>query len=278
MPSKFNQRGLVNAAVAQPCYILIDEPELNLHPSLQVDFLTVLGDFAEHGTLFSTHSIGLARTAADRIYSVVRHDEVSEVRQLEEIRNLPEFLGALSYSSYHALGFDKVLLVEGTTEVLAIQRLLRKLGEDHRVLLLPLGGSGLINGNREPELNELKRITPHIWALIDSEKTSVDAPLSRERKDFEASCTRLGITCHVLERRAVENYLADGAIKRVKGEKYRALAPYEKLTNVNPSWGKNENWRIIGEMTFDEVKDTDLGQFLVDLCGARQQTVQALSQ
>ncbi len=256
---------LVNAAVVRPGYILIDEPELHLHPSLQLDFLTALGEFAEYGTLFSTHSIGLARAAAQRIYSVTRQDGFSQVKELEELRNLPEFLGALSYSSYHALGFDKVLLVEGTTEVLAIQRLLRKVGKEHRILLLPLGGSALINGNRSAELSEMKRITPNIFALIDSEKDFPTAKLSRDREQFCKTCAELPISCHVLERRALENYLMEKAIKQVKGDKYRPLTAFEKLTDANPSWGKHENWRIIGEMDWDDVKDTDLGDFLAKL-------------
>ena len=48
---------LVNAAIRSPSYILIDEPELNLHPSLQVDFLTTLASYAQYGVLFATHEI-----------------------------------------------------------------------------------------------------------------------------------------------------------------------------------------------------------------------------
>jgi hypothetical protein len=96
---------LVNAAVARPAYILIDEPELNLHPSLQLDFLTAVGKYAEHGLLFATHSIGLVRSAADRIYTVRREAEKgSRVTLYEATANLPEFLGALSYSQAHAVG------------------------------------------------------------------------------------------------------------------------------------------------------------------------------
>lgn len=37
---------LANAAMKRPTFILIDEPELNLHPSLQLDFLTTLASYA----------------------------------------------------------------------------------------------------------------------------------------------------------------------------------------------------------------------------------------
>lgn len=42
---------LANAATRQPAFILIDEPELNLHPSLQLDFLTTLGSYAKRGRI-----------------------------------------------------------------------------------------------------------------------------------------------------------------------------------------------------------------------------------
>jgi predicted ATPase len=63
---------LGNAAVLRPNFILIDEPELNLHPTLQLDFLTTLGSFAKNGVFFATHSYGLSRSSAELIYSVHR--------------------------------------------------------------------------------------------------------------------------------------------------------------------------------------------------------------
>jgi predicted ATPase len=47
---------LANAATKRPAIILIDEPELNLHPSLQLYFLTTLGSYATNGLMFATHS------------------------------------------------------------------------------------------------------------------------------------------------------------------------------------------------------------------------------
>jgi hypothetical protein len=63
---------LANIAIRRQKLILIDEPELNLHPRLQLDFLTTLANYGAEGVWFSTHSIGLARSAADKVYSVQR--------------------------------------------------------------------------------------------------------------------------------------------------------------------------------------------------------------
>ncbi len=259
---------LANAAIKQPSYILIDEPELNLHPSLQLDFLTTLGSYAGEGVLFATHNIGLARASAELIYSIRKDAEgESEVRKLEATPRLSEFLGELSFSGYRELGFDKILLVEGSTEVKMIQQFLRKYGKDHQIVLLPLGGSQLIKESSEAELEEIKRICENVSALIDSELTAPEAAIEPSRAAFVEKCKKANIDCHVLERRAIENYLSDRAIKQVKGNKHRALEPYEALKDAPHGWAKAENWRIAQEMTREELEGTDLGEFIKRLCG-----------
>lgn len=98
--------------------------------------------------------------------------------------------------------------------------------------------------------------------MIDSERAAPGAPLAPERVGFEAACQRAGVTCHILERRAIENYLPERAVQKVKGSKYRALGPYEPLRAASPAWAKAENWRIAREMTRAELDGTDLGEFL----------------
>ena len=257
---------LSNIAAKKPSWVLIDEPELNLHPTLQLDFLTTLASYASEGILFSTQSIGLARTCADRIYSVRLDDEGrSEISDFETTPRLSEFLGELSFSGYRELSCNQILLVEGSTDVKTIQQLLRHINKDHQIVLLSLAGSDLIKAASETELQEIKRITDNIYALIDSERDAPGVPLSTDRQAFLETCHKLDIKCLVLERRAVENYLSDRAVKVAKGEKYRSLKPYENLSDASPSWGKQENWRIAREMTHEELDQTDLGKFLDDL-------------
>lgn len=160
---------LANAAIKAPDLILIDEPELNLHPRLQLDFLTALCSYSANGAWFSTHSVGLARSAADSIYAVRRiGDGNSAVHLLEGHPRLSELLGELNYSTQRDLGAEKVLLVEGPTEVKVVQQLLRRRRKDHQILLLSMHG----HLPQLEELDEILRITPHVSALIDSEKAT----------------------------------------------------------------------------------------------------------
>jgi ABC-type cobalamin/Fe3+-siderophores transport system ATPase subunit len=257
---------LVNAAVRNPSYILIDEPELNLHPSLQVDFLTTLASYAEHGVLFATHNLGLARAVSDRVYSVRKVGrDGREVRDFAGTKDLAAFLGELGFNAYQDLGFETVLLVEGPKDVTCVQQLLRHYQKEHEVVLLHLGGSSTINAGCAAQLEEITRISPKVRALIDSERTQAGEALAADRQSFVEVCSKLNIRSHVLERRAIENYLPEHAIKAVKSDKYRALGHYELLKNVDPAWGKEENWKIARLMTKEDLSGTDLGAFLEEL-------------
>jgi ABC-type Mn2+/Zn2+ transport system ATPase subunit len=257
---------LANAASRRPAWILIDEPELNLHPALQLDFLTTLASYARIGVIFATHSIGLARSLGERIYALSRGpDGVQHVHPFAAVRSLAEFLGELSFSAHRELGFESVLLVEGTTDVPVIQQLLRPFGKEREVVLLPLGGTGVINGRSGNQLAEITRISPKISALIDSERSEANAPLSPDRQAFVENCQQLGIRCHVLERRAIENYLPERAIRAVKGDRYRALGAFDLLKDLPLGWAKSDNWRIAAEALPGEFSGTDLQDFLSKL-------------
>jgi AAA domain, putative AbiEii toxin, Type IV TA system len=255
------------AATSKGSVLLIDEPESNLHPSLQIAFLTALAAEYEHGVVFATHNLGLARAIAPEIYSFqLISDGVSAVRPFENDARLPELLGELSFGAYQDLGHSRILLVEGPSEVTAVSVLLRKLGKDQEVVLLPLSGDSLINAKTARQLAEIKRLSVNIGALIDSEKKSEEAEIEKPRQRFAHNCARLGIKCHVLERRAFENYLPERAIQEVKGPKYRALAAFEASESVGSLfWDKDENWRICQRMSKKEFEETqDLYTFLSD--------------
>lgn len=251
-----------NVANRKPTLLLIDEPELNLHPSLQMDFLTSLTSYTTYGVMFASHSIGLARAVSDRIYTFQKSNDCAYVKPFEQITNFSEFVGEMSFSSFKGIGCDRILLVEGVTEVKTIQQFLRHLRKDHSTVLIPLGGSQMIRGGVQQELYDLTRLSNNITVLIDSERESENEPLSKDRKEFINDCETLGFKTHATKFRAIENYFCERAIKEEKGDSFRALGPYEKLASAAQGWAKSDNWRMARRMTRDELLTTDVGAFL----------------
>ncbi len=257
---------LVNILVRKPSLLLIDEPELNLHATLQLDFLTTLGQQVDVGVLFATHSLGLARTAAEHVLIVNQKANPGQrqVQPYEGSSGLAALAGQLGFDSRPEVGYDRVLLVEGRSEVRAVMQLLRLYGKEHRVALVPLGGGEFFGAEIEVELRELMRLGA-VYYLIDSERSAENAKSSKKHEAFTSACGQLGIPGLMLERRAFENYLPQRALDRAFGSgAVRALGPYE-APSAGSGWRKTHNWRVAAQMVREDLNGTDLGAFLEKL-------------
>ena len=251
-----------NVLTRQPTLLLIDEPELNLHPALQLDFLLLLGSYAPGGVIFATHSVGLARSAAERVYVVTRDAGVSQLTPYEDTPGLAALTGQLGFGGRTDLHFDGILLVEGVTEVKVFQQLLRLYHNEHRYVIVPLAGNALINAKADNELAELRRLSDQIFAVIDSERSQADASLAANRAQFAAICEDLSISCTVLQRRAIENYFPEHAVRATYGPQARALGPYELPKEAGFGWNKARNWKVARGIRKVDLQGTDLAQLL----------------
>jgi hypothetical protein len=252
---------LANVAIKSPSFVLIDEPELNLHPTLQREFLQCIGSFATEGVLFATHNLGLALSQADHTYSVLRvaHGH-SEVQSYDQTPRLSEFLGEMSFAGYRQVGFDKILLVEGVTDVKIMQHFLSLYEKQDKIVVLSLGGNDLINGNRRDELQEILKICPNISVIIDSEKATESSQIETPRMAFAEMCKSLtpSIRCCVLKRRSTESYFSGAAITKILGANAPEFGHFDKA----PSTIKGRGWKIAREMMKEDIDTTDLGVFL----------------
>jgi ABC-type dipeptide/oligopeptide/nickel transport system ATPase component len=231
----------------QPKMILIDEPEIGLHPSLQVRLVDFLSDKVEGNLIFSTHSVGLARLAADCCLALSTANEKVTIKPLDSVLSLGSFIGEMSFSTWRDVGFKTLLLVEGPTEIRTIRQWLRALGKETSVALIHGGGSNLIDSRESADqLSEMKRLCENIAVLIDL-------------------CEANGFLVHLTNRRATENYFTTSAIQAQKGAKYSALSEFQKLSDAERAWSKNENWQIARNMTKAELLATDVGEFLARL-------------
>ena len=127
--------------------------------------------------------------------------------------------------------------------------------------MLPLHGDEMIRGDVGQELSELLRIGGNVKYLIDSERITAGEALKKNRQEFVDLCARLNIDGLVLERRALENYFTETAVKRAFGVAAVALGPFDKK-GADQNWPKANNWRAASEMSRNDLDGTDLGQFL----------------
>ena len=271
MGSGFTQFVLTlgNLAAKRPSFILIDEPELNLHPSMQRDLLQSIESFASKGMLFATHNFGLARGSTDQIFGLrALPNSVTDIGPISDCPRLASVVGEMGYWAYRQVGASALLLVEGKGDVRMLQPMLRLYDLEHKIVMIALGGSNYISGDAEDQLAELCRLFPEvdkpIFTLIDSELTSAEADPLPSRQDFRDVCVRLDITCHTLERHSLESYLTDESIRRgfPNNDKPRALGHFEPHDLMECGWKKKMAYLAAREISLDDISGTDLDDFL----------------
>jgi len=187
------------------------------------------------------------------------------MRPVEATPAMAEFLGELNLSGYQELGFSTVLLVEGPTELRTVQGLLRHYRLEHKVVLVPLGGGSMIRAGVAEPLREIKRLTPSVYALIDSERSAEGEPLDERRMGFKRRAPRQRLNAmfsSFVRLRTTSPITRSSAF----GDSYSALGPYEKLSESAKPWSKpNHNWRIAAEMAPQDLAGSDLGKFFETL-------------
>jgi ABC-type cobalamin/Fe3+-siderophores transport system ATPase subunit len=253
-------------AFRRPSYLFIDEPEINLHAALQEQFLSLLAPFCKSGVVFSTHSLGLARSVTQSTWQVYRGtDGFSELQKLAAPDTPIAGLCDLQYSAWRAAGMQMVLAVEGPNDVLIIRHWLRTLDADRQILVAPLlNGDGMATRGVHQCLSDLRLFPTPIAALADSERKRHGGPTADTRGELAKACRDLNIKCLVTERRCIENYLTQSAIDRAfPGKGFAALGPFDDSKSA--PWGKENSWRIAPHMTPEEIRATDVGRFLDDL-------------
>ena len=263
---------LAKALMTNPSYILIDEPEISLHPKMQETFTRALAAKSKKGLLATSHSIALARSVADRIYTLIRSEKnlplISPYGQHYH-PTISQSINEMSYSQYVEIGGNNILLVEGRTDIKSFREILRKFGIENKFIILSFGGRQFMTKEKSKiieELQEINRLNPNSVAVIfDSEKTSESTILKEEFKVFKETCESLGFKVFPTDKHSTENYITQNAITKVMGSGYTALSLYENFNSVTNKWPKEKNWLMFLEMEKNDFEGTLLNDFIKDV-------------
>ena len=240
--------------------MLIEEPEIHLHPEIQKKFLYFIKTIKSKQFILSTHSnIFLDPSIVDKIFYVYFTNNT----MISDETSKSEILYNIGYSVADNLVADLVVLTEGPTDIPVLNAILDWMGlkEKYNVRFWPLGGDIMAQ-------LDLSIFTErnNVFALIDSDPGS-----SVVRTRFERNCREHGILCHRLERYSLENYFTIDAIRSAVPnipEKITEILPDK---NINEQIGcedlniKSKNSKIIKFMSLDDIENTDLFLFFNEI-------------
>ncbi|MEW6047523.1 MAG: AAA family ATPase [Bacillota bacterium] len=199
-------RLILDVEFKQPNVLLIEEPEIHLHPGLETVVMDYLKTVSSKCQVFlSTHSTNfLDRSGSGNIYMVSK-EQATTIRLVDSEEAEAEVLEQLGVRLSSLLLFDRILFVEGPSD----EEVLRHWAKALNVNLARLNvGFVHLRGARNfghfaaaETLSFLRKRQAQMWFLIDRDELDESA--------IEKLRNTLGdlAVLKVLERRELENYL-----------------------------------------------------------------------
>ncbi|MBI1333241.1 MAG: AAA family ATPase [Armatimonadetes bacterium] len=241
-------------------FILVDEPESNMHPRLLTRILDHLKDSKRNYYIFATHSnILLRQEYSASLYAVKWQGENIE---LSELKDRNHALDVLGYSSIDNVLADVLILVEGPTDVLAVRAILDRHFSGRKskyYAILHMGGDAM----RHFACRDLSGRFETIFVILDGED---NATAKSARSDFKKLNKDILQSDHIfqLSRYALENYWSEtammskfakdippGTVFPVEGSLSSIKIPSKRMKSLNRELALATSW--------SELESTDFG-------------------
>lgn len=207
---------LLKTTVSGATVVLLDEPELGLHPDLQrrfVEYLTNLARDKQIQFFLATHSQVLLNYADSITY--FRITNTKGVRQLLSVKSdaVDTLLSDLGLRPSDVLNQDICLLVEGATDVIFFEHIIRVLYKEEfqrtAIGVLQYGGGaaeGIISG--AIDVANIVPVQKFTYWIRDRDATPGSNPSTNSTKFCNALRNR-GLECHIWGKREIEYYLPE---------------------------------------------------------------------
>jgi predicted ATP-dependent endonuclease of OLD family len=224
--------------------VLIDEPELHLHPRAQKRMLQYLNDHVDAQFVIATHSAAALDAVNADVIQITRENSISKARTITSNSERYEAIRDLGHSPSELLQTRYAIWAEGPSDRVYlnnwINRIAPELIEGVDYTILYYGGSVLAQHSfveTEDAIGELDLV--RALSLSRSFAVLIDSDLTRERPNLRETKIRIraeiaaaGGYCWITDGREVENYISINVQKQLAQEFEYATKMVNKLDQI----------------------------------------------
>jgi predicted ATP-dependent endonuclease of OLD family len=208
-------RLILDVNFINPKALLLEEPEVHLHPALEYSLLQYLKEEGKRRQIFvTTHSTNFIDTAGESNVYLVSRKRATEVRRLDIEQVDTDVSRELGIRLSSVFMFDRLVFVEGPSDELILRDIAGRLQinlAQYGVGFVQMKGSrGVAHYANAATMEILTRRNVAVHFVIDRDERS-DEEISRIRRMCDGKAH-----LHVLGSREIENYFLDaGTIRRL---------------------------------------------------------------